>query len=100
MEPISLQVEYYSKQCYGSEDQLDYETLSPFTPLSLYQSAVVQIRLCRHNNDPRHEDALLSLRKVLSHFAKRWAIAGKSSSLDYTLWLQMLIDNQNIIWRL
>jgi hypothetical protein len=78
MEPLSAQITSFSHRLFGGpEVEHDYSTFSPYVPLSLYQSAVVQSRLWRATGDVRHQDAVASLKEILGHFNKRWSIAGE-----------------------
>lgn len=75
MHPIAAQIDHYSRRCY--DEQAELEHLSPYTPLSLYQAAVVHSRLYRLDGHSANREALLSLEGKLRFFARRWASAGK-----------------------
>jgi hypothetical protein len=77
MEPLSTQIADFSQRLFGGADEdRDYSTFSPYVPLSLYQSAVVQLRLWKQTGDSTYEDRLVSLKGILGHFNRRWVIAG------------------------
>jgi hypothetical protein len=76
MEPLSKRIAEFSKQLFGDGNGIDYGTLSPYVPYSLYQSAVVQHRLWNQTGHEDHKSALASLKEILGHFRKRWLIAG------------------------
>jgi hypothetical protein len=76
MEPLSKQIAEFSKRLFGDGNSIDYGTLSPYVPYSLYQSAVVQHRLWNQTGHEDHKTALASLKEILGHFRKRWLIAG------------------------
>jgi hypothetical protein len=75
MGEVARQVDYYARQCYGSEGDFDYDTLSVYTPLSLYQAGVVFLRLWRMNEQEQYREALFSLREKLRWFSRRWDVA-------------------------
>lgn len=77
MEPLSTQITDFSRQLFGPEKPVNYDLMSPYIPLSIYQSAVVQLRLLRKTGVAWHERAVTSLRDILMQFNKRWANAGK-----------------------
>jgi hypothetical protein len=77
MEPLSTQIAEFSHRLFGeSGEDRDYSTLSPYVPLSLYQSAVVQLRLWKQTGDPTYHQRLSSLKAILGHFDRRWAVSG------------------------
>ena len=77
MEPLSTQIACFSQRLFGGSDEdRDYSTFSPYVPLSLYQSAVVQLRLWKQTGDPAYEERLVSLKGILGHFNRRWVIGG------------------------
>ena len=78
MEPLSTQITEFSRQLFGPEKPVNYDLMSPYIPLSIYQSAVVQLRLLRKSGVAWHERAVSSLRDILMQFNKRWANAGTS----------------------
>lgn len=77
MEPLSKRIAEFSRKLFANGDEVDYVTLSPFVPISLYQSAVVQWRLWKQSRKAEHKVALESLKVILGYFSKRWGIAGK-----------------------
>lgn len=79
MEPLSAQIAEFSSRLFGTGEDLEYGTFSPYVPLSLYQAAVVQHRLWKRTGDASHEGTLHSLKKILGFFHRRWAVAGMLS---------------------
>lgn len=78
MGPFSTQITSFSQRLFGGpEADRDYSTFSPYVPLSVYQSAVVQLRLWRATGDASYQVGLASLKEILSYFKKRWSIAGE-----------------------
>jgi hypothetical protein len=77
MEPLSTQLVQYSAAIFGTGEDVDYGTFSPYVPLSLYQAAVVQLRLWDQTSEERYWEGLSSLKTTLGHFGRRWTIAGK-----------------------
>ena len=77
MEPLSAQIADFSSQLFGAGTQTNYDVMSPYIPLSIYQSAVVQLRLLQRGYKTVNADALNSLRQILGHFSKRWGNAGE-----------------------
>ncbi|KAK3117102.1 hypothetical protein LTR53_001831 [Teratosphaeriaceae sp. CCFEE 6253] len=78
MQPLSTQIKVFSNQLFGNGEAICYGTLSPYIPLSLYQAAVVQSRLYRRSGEQCYGEALLSLKKLLGYFNRRWLVAGMS----------------------
>ncbi|KAK3067025.1 hypothetical protein LTR53_016340 [Teratosphaeriaceae sp. CCFEE 6253] len=78
MHPLSTQINVFSNQLFGNGEAICYGTLSPYIPLSLYQAAVVQSRLYRRSGEQCYGEALLSLKKLLGYFNRRWLVAGTS----------------------
>ncbi|KAK3620812.1 hypothetical protein LTR56_020586 [Elasticomyces elasticus] len=76
MEPLSTQIVVFSSRLFGDGEGIDYGTLSPYIPLSLYQAAVVQSRLYRRTGERCYGEALLTLKRLLGYFNKRWLVAG------------------------
>ena len=77
MEPLSTQIADFSQRLFGEGGQdRDYSTLAPYVPLSLYQSAVVQLRLWKQTGDPTYHRHLGSLKSILGHFNQRWVVSG------------------------
>ncbi|KAK5118542.1 hypothetical protein LTR85_008007 [Meristemomyces frigidus] len=76
MKPLSTRITGFSRRLFGNGEGIDYGTLSPYIPLSLYQAAVVQSRLYRQTGEYGHGEALLSLKQILGYFNKRWLVAG------------------------
>lgn len=78
MEEVSNQVYHHERRCHRSngltEDDID--KFSPYVPLAIYQSAVVQRMSWTLNGDVFHYDALNVLTSTLETFAQRWANAG------------------------
>jgi hypothetical protein len=60
-------------------EHVEFETLSPFVPYSLYQAAVVQLSLWKRTEMDSHKNAFDSLKIILGHFKKRWLVAGTRS---------------------
>lgn len=78
MESVARTIASYAKRCYASAADFDYETLSPFTILSLYQSAAVLCYLQQINSDVvEYNTEYELLLSILTNFAKRWSVAGK-----------------------
>jgi hypothetical protein len=77
MEPLSTQLVQYSSALFSTGEDVDYGTFSPYVPLSLYQAAVVQLRLWNQTGEGRYWQGLSSLKRTLGHFGRRWTIAGK-----------------------
>ena len=90
MEPLSAQITQFSNRLFGARDRINYGTLSPITPLSLYQAAVVQYRLWRRTGQPCYQDGLRDLREILGYFNKRWAIARKRLPVSHFIATQAL----------
>ena len=77
MEPLSTQIADFSNRLFGeSGEDADYSTFSPYVPLSLYQSAVVQLRLWKQTGNPAYHKGLNSLKAILGYFNRRWAVSG------------------------
>ncbi|KAF2495631.1 hypothetical protein BU16DRAFT_539560 [Lophium mytilinum] len=76
LEPLSRRIVDFSGQLFGKAEDIDYETLSPYVPYSLYQAAAVQCQLRKKTGDGVYETGLDSLKQVLRYFNKRWLIAG------------------------
>jgi hypothetical protein len=75
MEPVAVTIYNYAGRCYTSEGDFDYETLSPYIMLSIYQAAVVYLHLQRLSDEPKYASGLERLQTVLKNFARRWAAA-------------------------
>lgn len=75
MEPLSKRVAEFSRELFADESEIDYGSLSPYVPYSIYQSAVVQHQLWKQNGQEIHQAAMNSLKKILGYFSKRWLIA-------------------------
>ncbi|KAK0860466.1 hypothetical protein LTR91_006504 [Friedmanniomyces endolithicus] len=76
MEPLSIRITQFSLRLFGTGQDLNYGTFSPYVPLSLYQAAVVQLRLWKRSGEIVHEDNLRSLKHILEYYCRRWLIAG------------------------
>lgn len=76
MEPLSTQIVQFSRRLFGPEQNVDCNTLSPYVLLSLYQSAIVQLRLWKQTKNVVYTDALESLKEIIGFFNQRWASAG------------------------
>jgi hypothetical protein len=76
MEPVSTQIAEFSAFLFGDVEKIEYPTLSPLVPYSLYQAAVVQFRLWKRHNKDQHRNNLNSLKRILSYFNQRWLVAG------------------------
>lgn len=76
MEPLSTQIVGLSAHLFGDLELVDIELMSPFVTHSLYQSAVVQLRLWKVTGESIFGENLESLKRVLGHFNRRWLIAG------------------------
>lgn len=76
LEPLSTQIVQFSRRLFGPEQTVDYNTTSPYVPLSLYQSAVVQLSLWERSNQMVYKEGLASLKEILGFFKQRWASAG------------------------
>ncbi|KAK1071613.1 hypothetical protein LTR74_003243 [Friedmanniomyces endolithicus] len=49
MEPLLIRITQFSLRLFGTGQDLNYGTFSPYVPLSLYQAAVVQLRLWKRS---------------------------------------------------
>jgi hypothetical protein len=77
MEPLSTQLVQFSSALFSTGEDVDYGTFSPYVPLSLYQAAVVQLRLWNQTGEECYWQGLSSLKRTLGYFGRRWTIAGK-----------------------
>jgi hypothetical protein len=77
MEPLSTQIVQLSSALFGTGEDTNYGTFSPYVPLSLYQAAVVQLRLWKKTGEEHYLQGLSSLKGTLGYFGRRWTIAGK-----------------------
>ena len=66
-EPLSTEIVHLSRQIVLGEN-VNYATLSPYVPYSLYQSAVVQFRLWKRSNDGTYKEGFDSLTDILVHY--------------------------------
>ena len=76
LEKASTAMVEFSAYLFGDPDKLDYTTMSPFVPYSLYQAGVVQFRLWKHTGALHHRESLDSVKKILRFFRRRWLIGG------------------------
>lgn len=76
MEEISIEITDYCRRLFGIEEQIHYDILSPVVPYALYQAAVVQQQILKHNPETRYKRNVQFLKQVLGSFNKRWLIAG------------------------
>lgn len=76
MEPVAILIAGYAEHCYTYDSDFDYETLSPYIMLSVYQAAVVCTELNQRKGDGKYQSALSLLMRVLRNFGRRWAAAG------------------------
>jgi hypothetical protein len=88
LEPISKRISEFSRLLFADVEQIEFETLSPYVPYSLYQAAVVQKHLWKQNNDASNKEAVDSLKTILEHFSARWSVAGMAfhSTLPCLVW--------------
>jgi len=77
LEKASTAMVEFSAYLFGDPEKLDYATMSPFVPYSLYQAGVVQFRLWKHTSALHHRESLDSVKKILRFFNRRWLIGGK-----------------------
>ncbi len=94
MEPLSIRITQFSLRLFGTGQDLNYGTFSPYVPLSLYQAAVVQLRLWKRSGEIVHEDNLRSLKHILEYYCRRWLIAG-TCTFARTLRCLLGIDSQS-----
>jgi len=78
MEETSVRITAFSKHLFTNEELLDYSTMSPFIPYSIYQSAVMQYRLWKQTGQFEFKENLDSLKNVLDILGRRWMVASKS----------------------
>jgi hypothetical protein len=90
MEPLSKQIAEFSRRLFGNGEGIDYGSLSPYVPYSLYQSAVVQHQLWKQTGQEIHKAALDSLKEILGHFHKRWLIAGTYTIAQHSLTFELI----------
>ena len=67
----------FASQLFGVVEDLEYQTMSPLIPYSLYQAAVVQFRLWKQSDRDAYKKGLDVLTGALAQFNKRWLIAGE-----------------------
>ncbi len=77
IEANSRTVTEFSRHLFGDPDAVDYGTMSPYVPYSLYQSAIVQYRLWKQTGDIKYQDGLGSQKDILGYFERRWLIGGE-----------------------
>jgi hypothetical protein len=85
LEPICTRISEFSSRLFLHVEHVEFETLSPFVPYSLYQAAVVQLSLWRRTDIESYRNAFESLKTILGHFKKRWLVAGICSLLQADL---------------
>jgi hypothetical protein len=98
MEPLSKQIAEFSRRLFGNGEGIDYSSLSPYVPYSLYQSAVVQYQLWKQTDHAVHKAALDSLKEILGYFSKRWLIAGKKEIPSQKILTFELIETSRSIF--
>jgi hypothetical protein len=86
MEPLSTQLVQFSSALFSTGEDVDYGTFSPYVPLSLYQAAVVQLRLWKQTGEECYWQGLSSLKRTLGYFGRRWTIAGKWPTFASSCW--------------
>lgn len=82
MEPLSTQIVQLSSALFRTGEDISYGTFSPYVPLSLYQAAVVQLRVWKRTGEERYCHGLSSLKQTLGHFNKRWTVASRWLCFD------------------
>jgi len=75
MEPLSHRITQFATRLFGTGQDLNYGTFSPYVPLSLYQAAVVQNRLWMRSGDAAYRENLLALKHILQFYSRRWMVA-------------------------
>lgn len=76
VEETAVEITDYCRKLFGIEEQIHYGILSPFIPYALYQAAVIQQQILKHNPERRYERNVHFLKQVLGSFNKRWLVAG------------------------
>jgi hypothetical protein len=97
MEPFSKQIAEFSRRLFGNGDGIDYGSLSPYVPYSLYQSAVIQHQLWEKTGQAIHQAALDSLKEILGHFSRRWLVAGNTEIFSQITSTYELTESQRSI---
>lgn len=77
METASIRLTDFSIHLFANLDAIDIRGMSPLIPHSLFSAAVVQFKLWRRTNEMFSKARVDSLKRILSHFNKRWLVAGK-----------------------
>jgi hypothetical protein len=76
VEETSVEITDYCRRLFGIEEQIHYGILSPFVPYALYQAAVIQQEIFKHNPETRYKRNIQFLKELLGSFNKRWLVAG------------------------
>lgn len=81
VEEIAVEITDYCRRLFSIEEQIHYDIMSPFVPYALYQAAVVQQQLLKHNPETRYEKNVQFLKQILGSFNKRWLVAGNVETI-------------------
>ena len=71
MEPLSHRITQCSTRLFGTGQDLNYGTFSPYVPLSLYQAAVVQLRLWKRGGVAVYQENLHALKHIMEFYSRR-----------------------------
>lgn len=74
IEETSTRIANYSKFLFGDRETVDISLFSPFVPLSLYQAAIVQLRMWKRTGNVSCKVAFDSLVDILLFYSKRWLV--------------------------
>ena len=77
MESASVRLVDFSTRLFGDPEIMDIRNMSPLIPYSLFQTALIQYRCWKRNNEVFGKERLDSLMRILGYFSKRWLSAGK-----------------------
>jgi hypothetical protein len=80
LESTAVSLVDFSKHVFADPTRKDASFMSPFIPLSLYQSAVIQHRAWRRTKVPFCKERVATLVNTLQLFSKRWFAAGERKS--------------------
>jgi len=86
-------INYIARRFNEKIDQVDFESISPFPPRSLYKGAAIQYRLWKETGDRKWLETSEEMKLMLTHFSKRWMNAGRVPVRKK--WVQANIKKQN-----
>ncbi|KAK0307895.1 hypothetical protein LTR01_005227 [Friedmanniomyces endolithicus] len=101
MEPLSHRITQFATRLFGTGQDLNYGTFSPYVPLSLYQAAVVQNRLWMRSGDAAYKENLLALKHILQFYSRRWMVARvylRALDDDEPLLIPHGLGNRDVLW--